>query len=76
MKGQPNPGHWKHSHGRYAGTDSVVLDPRSIEQSLSNADEGARQPIPKDPITGVKFGLAFSVVIWAFLLSLGVAIFG
>ncbi|MEM9208812.1 MAG: hypothetical protein AAGA61_06170 [Pseudomonadota bacterium] len=75
MNGQRQSEHWEHSRERFNGPDSAVLDPNTMHETVRGADAGATSPLPKDPITGVKYGLFFSVAIWAFLLSLGVAIF-
>ncbi len=75
MEGQRQPGHQDYPQGSYAGTDSAVLDPRGVDATLRSSDNERREPIPEDPITGLRYGLMFGIAIWAFLLSLGVAIF-
>ena len=75
MHDLPQSRHWNYVHNGYAGTDSAVIDPNIAAEVLRRDDGETHEPVENDSLTGVKYGLIFSLAIWAFLLSLGVAIF-
>ena len=71
MEYKHKPGHWDDPQNPCAVPADAISD-RSAAHPSAHA---RHEPIPDDPITGLKYGLAFGIAIWAFLLSLGIAVF-